>query len=99
MRNRDLQCMVVVLAGLVALPQGAHAANCRDAPYDCSFERMRSSSYDKSDPLRATAPDSSARTDGGTARAPPAPSPWPCQLVTGENLRPFVGSAWGSSAT
>src|SRR4051794_31410489 len=33
------------------------------------------------------------------ARADPATSPWPCQLVIDQNLRPFADSAWDTSAT
>jgi hypothetical protein len=99
MRSRGRQCMFLVLAGLVALAPGAYAADCQDSPCAPSVEPMRSSSCGGSDPLSATARDSSAATDGGTTRAQPASPRWPCQLVIDQNLRPFADSAWDGSAT
>ena len=99
MRSGDRQCMILVLAGLVALAPGAYAADCQDSPCGPSFEHMSSWSYGGSDPWSATARESSATTDGGTTRAQPASRRWPCQLVIDQNLRPFADSAWDGSAT
>ena len=55
MRSGDRQCMILILAGFVALAPGAYAADCQDSPCGPSFEHMSSSSDGGSPPAIAYA--------------------------------------------
>src|SRR4051794_13986943 len=83
-------------AGVIAaMPQGAIGADARALAQMSLAEQVLAYHGRRGGPGLGSSP----KTDGETARAHPAPSPWPCQLVIDQNLRPFVDTAWDSSAT